>query len=96
MPIFARLDDRVGLKPSGLASLFVQIAGLPDECHITGHRCGIVIVNLDRVYAGRLDVHVLATAVDPYDVGYSKTGSRGDGVRIRIQPDPYHVAAGNM
>jgi len=46
-------------KPLGLASLFVRIACLPDERHITGPRCGTAIVDKDRVYAGHPDVHLV-------------------------------------
>ena len=63
----------------GLASLFVRFACLPDERHITGPRCRIAIVDTDRVYAGRLDLHVVGD-VDVHDVGSRyATASCGDG-----------------
>ena len=65
------------------------IACLPDERHITGPQCGTAIVDKDRVLAGHLDVHVVAS-VDEHDVGSGRAiGSLGDGRGgIRFQADP--------
>jgi len=54
-------------NPPGRASLFVRIACLPDERHITGPRSGTAIVDKDRVCAGRLDVHGVGE-VEVHDV----------------------------
>ena len=83
---------------SGLASLFVQFACLPDERHITGPRSGIAtIVDLDRICAGHLDVNVVVV-LDVHDVvPCYVTGSTGDdGAENRFQADPLDSAAGNM
>ncbi len=56
------------VNPPGLASLFVRIACLPDERHITGPRCGTAIMDEDRVCAGYPDVHMVGE-VDEHDVG---------------------------
>ena len=55
-------------KPTWPRVLVCSIACLPDERHITGPRSGIAIVDTDRVYAGGLDVHRVAS-VDVHDVG---------------------------
>src|SRR5260370_19624949 len=85
------------LRPA-LLRLFVRIACLPDERHITALRFGTGIVDKERVYAGsNLDVHQVG-AVDPHDVGSRyATASRGDGCAgRRFQADPYHADAGKM
>ena len=70
--------------------VFVAIACLPDERHITGLRFGTAIVDKDRVCAGHLDLHLVAS-VDVHDVESRRgSASLGDarGV-IRFQADPF-------
>src|SRR5438874_12435557 len=78
------------INSPGLASLFVQIACLPDERHISGHRINSGIVDTDRVCAVYLDVHLVA-GVDVHDVARSGSESTGIGhgrAGIRFQADP--------
>src|SRR6266705_1115413 len=87
------------VNPPGLASLFVRIACLPDERHITRHRSASGIVDKNRVCAGYLDVHLVG-GVDVHDVASRcATVSTGD-VRgrtaVRFQAGPLECGAGDM
>src|SRR5205085_2544926 len=85
-------------KPLGLASLFVWIAYLPNERHITSQRRSAngIVVDKDRVCAGHPDVHPVGV-IDVHDVGsrYATT-SLGDGLLavVRFQADPLDEGAG--
>jgi len=71
--------------PTRLLYRCLKIACLPDERHVTGPRCASGIVDEDRVYAGRLDVHHVA-GVDIHDVSpclVTDSHGHGRGARPR-------------